>query len=258
MPPLVSVIMPTYNCAAYIISSVESVLSQTMEDWSLEIVDDLSTDNTAELLRPYIQRDRRIHYSCLPKNSGPAAARTEALRSADGRYVAFLDSDDLWYPEKLEKQIAFMEKNGAAFSCTAYRQMDPEGKDLHIVLTPPRKLDYRGCIRLSNPIGNLTAMYDQTVIGKLEVPPIRKRNDFALWLQVLKRTEYCYGMEDVLAVYRAGRPGSVSRKKLGQAKYHWQLYREIEGHSWMRSSCEMACWAFVKGTGIGLKRKRVP
>ncbi len=253
---LVSVIMPTYNCGAFIAQSVDSVLAQTVTDWELQIVDDCSTDNTVEVLRPYLEKYDNIHYYCLKKNGGPAAARTEAMKRASGKYLAFLDSDDLWTPDKLEKQITFMEKTGARMSCTAYTQMDADGHPLHVTVTPPKKVSYRSCIRLSNPIGNLTVMYDQEALGRFTVPPIRKRNDFALWLQILKKTEYCYGMEEVLASYRLGRAGSVSHNKLLQAKYHWQLYHKIEGHSVIRSFYELCCWAFVKGTGIGLNIKK--
>ena len=256
MGVLVSIIMPTYNCGKYISESINSVMQQTIDDWEIQIVDDCSTDNTVNILKPFLEKDSRIHYTCLSENGGPAAARTEAIRLATGKYCAFLDSDDLWVPEKLEKQISFMEKMGSAFSCTAYRQMDEAGNDLHTVIVPPAKTSYKKCIRLSNPIGNLTAMYNQEVLGKFEVPMIRKRNDFALWLQVLKKTPYCYGMEDVLGIYRLGRAGSVSHNKAAQAKFHWQLYHDIEGHNALRSAYELGCWAFVKGTGIGLQKRK--
>lgn len=253
---LVSVIMPTYNCASFIEASINSVLAQTVTDWELLIEDDCSTDSTIEVLKPYLEKYPQIHYHCLEKNGGPAAARTEALRKANGKYIAFLDSDDLWHPEKLEKQIAFMKKTGVDFTATAYSQMDEAGNDLHTICLPPKRMNYNKCIRLSNPIGNLTVIYDQEKLGRFEVPPIKKRNDFALWLKILKKTKYCYGMDEVLATYRLGRTGSVSKNKLAQAKYHWQLYHEIEGHNLIRSSFEMCCWAWVKGTGIGLRRKK--
>lgn len=253
---LVSVIMPTYNCGKYIEQSIQSVVHQTVPDWEIQIVDDCSTDNTSEVLKPILERYPNIHYYRLPQNSGPAVARTEAIKRANGKYIAFLDSDDLWVPEKLEKQIAFMEKTGARFSCTAYRQMDEAGHDLHTVMIPPEKTDYRKCVHLSNPIGNLTVMYNQEALGKFEVPLIQKRNDFALWLQILKKTDYCFGMEEVLGIYRLGRTGSVSSNKLKQAKYHWQLYHEIEKHSAIKSIYEVGCWAFVKGTGVGLNKRK--
>lgn len=256
MDKLVSVIMPTYNCAKYIAQSIDSVINQTVTDWEIQIVDDCSTDNTEEVLAPYLEKYPDIHFYRLPVNSGAAIARTEAIKRASGKYCAFLDSDDIWTPDKLEKQIAFMRRSGAEFSCAAYRQMDLDGNDLHTVLVPPKKTGYHKCIRLSNPIGNLTAMYDQEALGKIEVPNIRKRNDFALWLQILKKTKYCYGMKDVLGFYRTGRTDSISHKKLSQAKYHWQLYHVIEGHGLVRSIYEMACWAIVKGTGIGIDKRR--
>ena len=257
MSALVSVIMPTYNCGKFITESIDSVIAQTVTDWELEIVDDCSTDDTLGTIKPYLDKYPNIHYYCLPQNGGPAVARTEAIKRASGKYCAFLDSDDLWAPDKLEKQIAFMEKTGAKFSCTAYGQMNEDGDDLHTIMVPPSKTDYKKCIRLSNPIGNLTVMYDQEALGKFEVPPIRKRNDFALWLQILKKTEYCYGMEEVLGTYRLGRSGSVSHNKLAQAKFHWQLYHGIEKHNIFRSFYELCCWAFVKGTGIGLDKRKV-
>ncbi len=254
---LVSVIMPTYNCGKYIVESIESVVKQTVTDWEIWIVDDCSTDNTYEVLSSYLDRYPNIHYHCLEQNGGPAVARTEGMKRATGKYVAFLDSDDIWYPEKLEKQIAFMERNGVNFSATAYAQMDEDGNNLGIICTPPKKMNYKKCIRLSNPIGNLTVIYNQEALGKFEVPMIKKRNDFALWLQILKKTDYCYGIEEVLGIYRLGRTGSVSSNKLTQAKYHWQLYHEIERHNLIRSCYEMGCWGVVKGTGIGLNRKKL-
>lgn len=253
--PLVSVIMPTYNCGAYIADSIRSVIAQTVTDWELQIVDDCSTDDTRRIVKELAAQEPRIHYSCLAQNSGPAVARTEALRRASGKYIAFLDSDDLWAPDKLEKQIAFMEKTGAKFSATAYDQMDESGAPLPTVCLPPQRTDYRKMLRLSNPIGNSTVMYDQSALGKFEVPPIRKRNDFALWLSILKTTPCCMGMDDVLTHYRV-RTDSISSNKLAQAKYHWQLYREIEQLSVPASAFYVLCWAFVKGTGLGLRRKK--
>ena len=254
---LVSVIMPTYNCAEYIAQTLDSVLAQTVTDWEIRIADDCSTDRTEEVLAPYLSAYPNIHYTRMAKNGGPAAARTEAMRQAEGRYLAFLDSDDIWFPEKLEKQIDFMNRTGADFSATGYRLMNEDGSMQNIVCIPPEKTNYNKMVRLSNPIGNLTVMYDREALGNFEVPPIKKRNDFALWLQILKKTDACYGMPDVLGAYRTGRSGSVSSNKLKQAQYHWQLYREIERHSLPRCLYDMGCWAWVKGTGIGLDRRKL-
>ena len=253
--PLVSVIMPAYNCGRYIAQAAQSVIGQTLTDWELQIVDDCSTDDTRAVVQRLAAQDARIHYTRLAQNGGPAAARNEALRRAAGQYVAFLDSDDLWTSDKLERQIAFMEKNGATFSATAYDQMDESGNPLPTVCLPPHKTTYRTMLLLSNPIGNSTVMYDQSALGKFEVPPIRKRNDFALWLRILKKTPYCLGMDDVLTHYRV-RTDSISSNKLAQAKYHWQLYREIEGMGVSASAFYVLCWAFVKGTGLGLRRQK--
>ena len=253
---LVSVIMPTYNCGKYIGQSVQSVIDQTVTDWEIQIVDDCSTDNTYEVLQPYLKKYPNIHYYRLSENGGPAVARTEAMKRANGKYVAFLDSDDLWMSEKLEKQIAFMEKTKTVFSCTAYACINEEGENLHTVCVPPEKTDYNKMIRLSNPIGNLTVMYNQEVLGKYEVPPIKKRNDFALWLQILRDVDGCYGMQDVLGTYRI-RKNSVSSNKLGQAKFHWQLYHDIEKMGFVKSCWGMGCWAVVKGTGAGLDKRKV-
>lgn len=246
--PRVTVVMPAYNSEGFIEMSIQSVIAQTLTDWEIEIVDDCSTDDTYEVVRPYLKQYPSIHYTCLDTNGGPGVARTEAIRRANGKYIAFLDSDDLWLPEKLEKQIAFMEKTGAVFSCTAYEQIDEEGNSLHKILEPPEETDYNKMIRLSCPIGNLTVMYNQEALGKYEVPLIRKRNDFALWLRIVKDAGYCAGMPEVLARYRV-RSGSTSRNKLGLVRYQWQLYHDIEGLGFLRSCWYMNCWAVVKGSG---------
>lgn len=252
--PLVSVIMPTYNCGEYIAEAIKSVQAQTIPDWELLIVDDCSQDDTESVVKKFLN-DNRIRYEKLPGNGGPAVARTQGLRKADGHYIAFLDSDDIWFPQKLESQIAFMEKEDVAFSCTAYKQIDEKGNDLSVELYPPQKTDYKKMLMLSNPIGNLTVMYNQTKLGRYEVPSIKKRNDFALWLKILHDTPYCAGMQNVLAAYRV-RTNSVSSNKLKQAKYHWQLYRKIEKlHLWT-AVWAMICWAWVKGTGIGIDKRR--
>lgn len=252
---LVSVIMPTYNCGRFIAQSIQSVIMQTVTDWELLVVDDGSTDNTYEVLKPFLEKYPNIVYIRLEGNQGPAAARTEAIRQAKGTYIAFLDSDDVWFADKLKKQIAFMEENGAVFSCTAYAQMDEEGNSLHRICMPPKKTSYKKMLRLSNPIGNLTVMYNQEKLGKFEVPKIRKRNDFALWLKILRATPVCVGMSEVLGQYRI-RKNSVSSNKMQQARFHWQLYYEVEKLGLVRSVWAMMCWAWVKGTGIGLDRRK--
>ena len=248
--------MPTYNCGKYIAESVKSVIFQTITDWELQIVDDCSTDHTCDVLIPYLEKYSNIHYHRLQKNGGPQAARNEAIYRSHGKYIAFIDSDDIWHPDKLEKQVAFMKQTGATFSCTAYDLMDENGNSRHVGFFPPEKTDYHKMLRLSNPIGNTTVMYDQAALGKYEVPNIKKRNDFALWLKILRDTEHCYGMQEILATYRV-RANSVNNKKRELVKYHWQLYREMEGHNAVKSSFYLLCWVFVKGIGCGIDKRKV-
>ena len=250
---LVSVIMPTYNCGRFIEESVLSVIAQTVTDWEICIADDCSTDNTLEVLKPYLEKYPNIHYYCLEKNGGPAAARNAAIERAKGKYLAFLDSDDLWTPDKLERQIALMEKHNAVFSCSAFRQMDEDGTLQDIVRVPPAKTDYNTMLRLSNPIGNSTVMYDRELLGHIRVPDIKKRNDFALWLKILRVAPICVGTDEILGIYRV-RKSSVSSNKRVLAKYHWKLYREIEQLSPIRSLWAMFCWAGKVVTHRGIKK----
>lgn len=253
---LVSIIMPTYNCAKFIAESIDSVIAQTYTNWELIIVDDCSTDNTKEILMPYLQKYQNIHYTCLQENGGPAVARTEALKQAKGPYIAFLDSDDLWYPEKLSRQISFMQENSVAFSCTGYEQIEEGGKSKNIALLPPKKNDYTTMLRLGCSVGNLTVMYNRNIVGEQKVPEIKKRNDFALWLQILHKVPVCYGIQEILAKYRL-RNASVSRNKLKLIPYHWHLYHDIEKLSVIKSVWYILCWVFVKITGFGIKRVKV-
>lgn len=253
MNELVSIIMPTYNCAPFIAQSVESVLAQDYKNWELIIVDDCSTDNTKSVLFPYLAKYPNIVYTRLEKNSGPAAARSEALKQAKGDYVAFLDSDDLWFAQKLSRQLDFMQKNKVPFCAAGYELLEENGTSKGVDILPPEKTDYDKMLRLSCPIGNLTVMYDRRVVGDQTVPAIRKRNDFALWLQILHKTPVCYGMKDVLGKYRL-RTQSVSSNKLELLPFHWHLYRCIEKLSIPKSAWYMLCWAWTKGTKIGIEQ----
>ena len=241
---LVSIITPTYNCGKFIAETMDACIAQTYENWEMIIVDDCSTDNTREIVESYMTRDSRIHYHCLEQNSGAAVARTKAMELAKGAWMAFCDSDDLWTPDKLERQIAFMEENGYAFSCTAYDQIDEEGKPLDRVIKTVKKTDYNRLL-LDCPVGNSPVMYSVEKMGKFEVPNIRKRNDDALWLQMLKKEKYIWGMTDVLMHYRV-RKGSISSNKLTLIKYHWYLYRQIEHLSIPRSAFHVCWWCFLK------------
>ena len=251
MDELVSVIMPAYNSEKYIAESIKSVLNQTYQNWELIIVDDCSTDSTEEVVKSI--NDGRIKFFKNDVNSGADVTRNRAISVANGRWLAFLDSDDLWKPKKLEKQLEFMCSTGAEFSFTAYEQIDESGHSTGKICVPPETVDYKKMIRLACPIGNLTVIYDTKRVGKIMVPHIKKRNDFALWLQVLKKIDIGYGMSEVLASYRV-RNDSLSGNKFKLIKYHWKLYRKIEGHGFLRSIYEVGCWAWHKGILI-FKRK---
>ena len=239
---LVSIITPTYNCAKFIGATIESVLNQTYQNFEMIIVDDASKDNTEEVVKSF--KDKRIKYIRLSKNSGPAVARNRAMEEAKGKYMAFLDSDDLWKREKLENQINFIKKNKYKIICSDYEQIDEEGNKLNKIIPCKKKVNYNG-ILLSCPVGNSTVFYDVSKLGKFKVPNIRKRNDDALWLQILKKEEYMYGQKEVLMEYRI-RQNSVSSNKLSLIKYHWQLYREIEHLSVIRSVFHIVVWGFIK------------
>lgn len=241
---LVSIIMPTYNCANFIARTLDSVQAQTYKNWELIIVDDRSEDNTKEIVDEYIKNDSRISYHLLDANSGAAVARTTAMNLAKGSYMAFLDSDDIWMPEKLERQIKWMTDNGYAFSCTAYEQIDEKDNSLNRVIKTVKKTDYNRLL-LDCPVGNSTVVYDVEKMGKFEVPNIRKRNDDALWLQMLKKEPYIWGMPDVLMRYRV-RKDSISSNKFKVIKYHWILYRDIEHLSVIRSAFHIFFWCVIK------------
>lgn len=245
---LVSVITPTYNCGKFIGATIASVQNQDYNNWEMIIVDDCSQDETKNIVTEIAAKDDRIKYFCLEKNSGAAVARTKAMQLANGEYMAFLDSDDLWVPNKLTSQLAFMKDNGYAFTCTAYEQIDENGELLGKVIKTISKTDYNRLL-LDCPVGNSTVVYSLKQMGKFEVPNIRKRNDDALWLKMLKKEQYIYGMQDVLMQYRI-RSGSISNNKLKVIKYHWILYREIEHLGVLRSLFHIGYWCVIKALKV--------
>ena len=196
MNELVSIIMPSYNTAKFISETIESVSAQTYPNWELIIVDDCSTDDTDAVVRPYLV-DNRIRYIKNEKNSGAAVSRNRALREAKGKWVAFLDSDDLWLPEKLEKQIEFMEKNDYHFSYTNYIEIDEESKTNGKRVTGPKKITKYGMYNYCW-MGCLTVMYDAETIGLIQIADIKKNNYYAMWLKVCKKSD-CYLLDETLA-----------------------------------------------------------
>ena len=244
--PLFSIVTPMWKGAALVGATIESVLAQSFSDWELIVVDDCSPDEGAgaRVVERYANQDNRIQLIRATVNRGSSGARNQAMEAARGRYLAFLDSDDLWMPDKLDRQLAFMQENDYAFSCTAYEQIEKEGSSLNRVIKTVKKTGYDRLL-LDCPVGNSSVMYSVAKMGKFQVPNIRKRNDDALWLTMLKKEKYIWGMPDVLMRYRI-RKNSISSNKLSVVKYHWILYRDIEHLSVLRSVFHIGFWAFLK------------
>ena len=179
---LVSIIMPSWNTARFIAKSIQSVIDQTYQNWELLIVDDCSTDNTDEVVSPFL-KDPRVKYFHNEKNSGAALTRNKAMRIAQGEWIAFLDSDDLWSPDKLEKQVRFMEDHGYVLSYTEYEKIDEEDNRLNIHVTGPDVVGRRMMYHYDD-IGQLTMMYSAKYFGVIQIKDIRKNNDYAIRLQL--------------------------------------------------------------------------
>lgn len=225
MNDLVSIVMPSYNTGRFIKETIESVLAQSYTAWELIIVDDCSTDNTDEVVKQYIF-DKRIHYIKNDSNMGAAMSRNRALREANGKWIAFLDSDDVWMPEKLEKQITFMRVNGYYFSYTNYIEIDEESRSNGKRVSGPKHISQHGIYNYCW-MGCLTVMYDAEKVGLIQIADIKKNNDYAMWLKVCKQVD-CYLLDETLAKYRK-RSGSISNHGyIKLIKWHYKLYREAE------------------------------
>lgn len=247
MRKTVSIIMPSYNTGRFIAETIESVLAQTYENWEIILVDDCSTDNTDEAVAPFLC-DPRIKYIKNEKNSGAAVSRNRALREATGKWIAFLDSDDLWSPDKLEKQISFMEENGYHFSYTNYREIGEDSKPLGRHVTGPKKISKTGMYNYCWP-GCLTVMYDAEAVGLIQIEDIKKNNDYAMWLKVCRRAT-CHLLDEELASYRK-RAGSISNHSYkALIKWHYKLFREAEGMNPVASAFHTC-----RNLGFGLMKK---
>lgn len=256
--PLVSVVMPVHNSAATLGTAVRSVLTQTHSDVELLVTDDQSTDGSMDLLREFAAQDERVLPRTAPERGGAGRARNLAMERARGDYVAFLDSDDMWLPEKTEKQLAFAKEGTAPLTFTSYFKMDadydgesadwvPNGR----VIRARSHVDYRAMLR-RDYIGALTAMYDRTVLGTRLMPEMRKRQDYALWLSIMRDGADARGLAEPLAVYRAGQAASLSSNKMSLVKYNWSLYREHEHLSVPRATRALvgAAWQSLRNSRI--------
>ena len=230
---LVSIITPVYNSEKYLSENIKSVQAQSFTNWEHILVDDCSSDGSEAVIKLFQEEDARIKYHRLESNSGAGIARNTAIEMAQGDYIAFLDSDDQWYPEKLEKQLMFMKENNHHFTFTDYDFVDESGQKLPKTIKCKPKVTYKSAL-YKNPIGCLTVIYNVKYFGKQYMPPIRKRQDYGLWLTLLKKTNG-YGLNECLASYRTGNV-SISANKLDLLKYEWKIYREVEELSLFKSS----------------------
>ncbi|EKG2653949.1 glycosyltransferase family 2 protein [Vibrio parahaemolyticus] len=239
---VVSIIMPTYNSEQTVVESIQSVLSQTYKNWELIIVDDRSTDNTWQVIQTYADKYDNIRVFQNKENLGAGASRNFAIKKARGRFIAFLDSDDLWTEDKLAEQIPFMLENNYPLTYTHYSRFNSE-EELSVV-TAPEYTTYKK-LMYSNVIGCLTAVYDTQALGKRYMPLIRKRQDMGLWLDILKDTPKAYCLPKPLAKYRMD--SGMTANKFSVLSYQWKFYRDVVGLSLPRSLFTFSVYA-VKGT----------
>ncbi len=223
--PLVSIITPLYNAGSFISETIRSVQTQTFQNWEHLIVDDASSDDSLAIARSFAEGDRRIKITSLHTNEGAAVCRNLATEQAKGRYIAFLDADDLWHPEKLLKQLSFMEQQDCPVSYTSYLHIDSSGNSLRKRVVALKELPYSRQLR-NNYIGNLTGIYDAATLGKIIAPSIRKRQDWAVWLEAIKRSwKPAKGLQEDLAYYRVHQD-SMSSNKWKLVQYNFRFYRE--------------------------------
>lgn len=226
MKELVSIIMPSYKCGRFIGESIKSIQAQTYQNWELIIVDDCSNDGTIEIVSELKKEDERLSLYCNTANSGAAVSRNTALLNAKGRWIAFLDSDDLWKPTKLEHQIKFMEEHGYAFSYHEYVEVDEEGKEIGVYVSGKKRVGKFDMFACCWP-GCLSVMYDASKVGQIQVNDIKKNNDTAMWLKVVQKAD-CYLLKECLGKYRR-RANSITPKPLWQRIWaHYPLFRVAE------------------------------
>lgn len=243
---LVSIITPAYNAEAYIAETIASVLAQTYTNWEMLIVNDCSQDNTAEIVQSYAAKDKRIKLINLKQNSGAAAARNTAIQNAKGRYIAFLDSDDLWKKEKLQKQIEFMQKNGYVFTFHNFIMFnDGMKKENGKLIKVARQTDYKTLLKGNNTGGCLAVCIDRSILKNVSMPN-QRHEDYICWLNILKEYKINgYGINEVLGYYRVGKV-SVSSNKFKSAIWTWKVYRKSQRFSILKSMYYM-CFYVVNG-----------
>jgi len=239
----VSIITPLYNSEAFISETIKSVLQQTFTDWELLLIDDHSSDKTIQIVEGFIDKNKKIKLLKNERNSGAALSRNKGIEIAKGDYIAFLDADDLWKPEKLQKQLAFMEAENCEVCFSSYEQIDASGKPLNKLIQALPVLSYNKYLK-SNYIGNLTGMYNAKALGKIKAPNLRKRQDWLLWLKAIKTSEKpAKSVQESLAYYRV-RKNSMSSNKLNLIKHNYWVYKKGLGFSTLKSTYRMVIFLF--------------
>lgn len=229
---LVSIITPSYNSGSYISNTIDAILGQTYKNWELLITDDSSVDNTVEIVKKYTLKDKRIKLFELKQNSGAGVARNNSIKHAKGRFIAFCDSDDIWKPQKLNKQLNFLKSKSLSFTFCSYDVINENG-DFIKMIKAPLELSFSKLLK-NNYVGCLTAIYDQEALGKLYMSEMRKRQDWTLWLKILKLTGNTSGQIESLALYR-DRSKSISSNRFEMLKYTWLIYSRELGFSFIKS-----------------------
>lgn len=225
MKPETTIITPVYNAEKFLTETLESIYEQSYTDWEAILINDNSSDSSLEIAQSFAKRDSRFQVINRNESGGAAKARNEGIRQAKGRYIAFLDSDDVWLPNKLDKQIAYMKTNDVALSYSSYRFLTEDGV-VKTEVRVPEQVTYKQLLK-GNIIACLTAVYDTNKLGKVLMPDIRKRQDFGLWLKITKMGTVGHGIQMPLAHYRL-REGSISSAKFNTMLYTWRLYRDVE------------------------------
>lgn len=242
MKNLVSVITPAYNCEQFIGVTIKSVVEQTYKNWEMIIVDDCSNDSTSNIVKKYCECDNRIKYLRLDINSGAAVARNTGLKYANGRYIAFLDSDDIWKYNKLERQINFMKKNNYGFTFTEYEMITECGVPINKRVEIPSKVTYKDILK-NTIIGCLTVIIDKEIIGEFSMPNVRRGQDTMTWTSILRNGNVAYGLQENLAFYRVVK-SSLSNNKMRALKRTWDNYRNIENLSFVKCTYYFTFYIF--------------
>lgn len=223
---MVSIVTPTWNCGRFITETIQSALMQTYTNWEMIIVDDCSSDDTREIVNEFAKNDSRIKYYLNEKNCGAAVTRNRALSLSRGRWIAFLDSDDLWLPEKLERQLRFMVEKGYIFTYHEYDEILENGEPAGVHVSGKKRVSTFDMYTCCWP-GCLSVMYNAEKIGLVQINDVRKNNDTALWLKIVKKSD-CHLLKETLGKYRR-RKGSITPPSvLQRIKWHYKLFREAE------------------------------